>query len=133
MMLMLVPCRGSVLASLQAQRLQPLVHLKHSPAAPCQTLHAARCTLHPAGLRTLRPCATPLRGQLKWHSSLVRVVRVDEKAGLDPSARPVFLLNCMCALSDVLAHHACCASGAAAVAAQVGLRSPSPSLAWSAA
>lgn len=49
------------------------------------------------------------------------LLRVDEKAGIDPSARPIFLLNCMCGLSDVLAHHACCASGAAEVAAQVSL------------
>ena len=51
MMLMRVPCRGSMLASLQplslqhtglqAQRLRPLVHLKHSPAAPCRAPHAA--------------------------------------------------------------------------------------------
>ena len=64
-------------------------------------------------------CALPSTCRHVTHRYHV-LPRVDEKAGIDPSARPVFLLNCTCALSDVLAHHACCASGAAQVAAQVG-------------
>ena len=46
------------------------------------------------------------------------VHRVDERARVDPAARPTYLLNCTCALLDVVQGHPCCAQGTAQLQAQ---------------